>query len=145
MKNGFLFFLLLCLGSMAYANPVIVPDPISGFGYVVVLVSAITIEVSIVTLILMFFDMSVKPVWIGLFIGNLILYFVLFLPLFHVISSLLIIEGLIVAADGVLIKVISCFDTFQQNTFRGLSWKYVFVIAAAGNVVSYYLGTVMQA
>jgi hypothetical protein len=144
MRNGVLFFLLLFLGSMAYANPVIVPDPISAFGYVAVPGSAITVEVSIVTLILMFFDLSVKPVWIGLFIGNLILYFVLFLPLFHAISSLLIVEGIIVAADGILIKVISCFDTFQQNTFKGLSWKYVFVIAAAGNIVSYYLGFLMQ-
>jgi hypothetical protein len=145
MRKWGVLFLLFCLADVVRANPVIVYDPISAFGYVAVLGSAITVEVSIVTLILLFFDLSVKPVWIGLFIGNLIIYFVLFVPLFHATSSLLVVEGLIVAADGILIKVISFFDTFQQNTFKGLPWKYAFVIAAAGNAVSYYLGTVMQA
>jgi hypothetical protein len=145
MRKWSVLFLLLCLTDVVRANPVIVPDPLSLIGYVTVLASSITVEVSIVTLILIFFDMSIKPVWLGLFVGNLTIYFVLFLPLFHAISSLLVVEGLIVLADGTLIKIISLFDTFQEEAFKGLKWRYAFLVAAIGNISSYYVGTLMHA
>jgi hypothetical protein len=141
-KWAVLFFMLFLTGAV-WANPVIYPS-ISDGGYFVVLVSASVVEVSLVALILFCFDFALKPVWMALFVGNMIIYYMIFLPLLDAVSSLLIVEGLIVAADGILIKTVSLFDIFQQQTFKGLRWKYAFLIAAIGNIVSYYLGSVIQ-
>ena len=53
-------------------------------------------------------------------------------------------EILIVAADGIMIKVISLCEMFQEMDFKGLKWKYAFLIGMLGNSMSYYVGAVIQ-
>ena len=53
-------------------------------------------------------------------------------------------EVLIVAVDGIMIKGISLCEMFQEISFKGLKWKYAFLIGMLGNVISYYVGTVMH-
>ncbi len=127
---------------VAFANPVVF-DPIGGISSVMVLGSAVTVEVCLVTLLLLFFDMSVKPLFFALFFGNLVLYFVAFLPLLHSLPSLWMAEALIVAADGIMIKVVSLCEIFQGMDFKELKWKYAFLISMLGNSISYYVGAVM--
>lgn len=109
-------------------------------GYAVVLVSASAVEAAIVTFILLFW--GVDPLWfyITLILGNLLIYFAVFLPLLDVSSNLLLSETAIVLLDGSLIKIITRYNTFQQETFCPLKWPYVFIIAGVGNLVSYYVG-----
>jgi len=144
MRKWSILFLLLCSAGVAFANPIII-DPIGGLAYVIVLGSAIGVEVAIITILLFFFDMSPAPVFIALFIGNLTVYFAVFLPLLDAVSNLWVAEGLIVALDGVLIKAISRYELFQLETFTQLKWEYAFLIAAVGNIVSYYVGAVISA
>ena len=92
MKKQVVLLLILMISSVALANPVVVPDPASIFAYVMVVGSAILIEASLVTLILMFFNLSIKPLFFGLFLGNLIIYLVLFLPLLEMVSAIWIAE-----------------------------------------------------
>jgi len=143
MKKFFAIFLVLFSAKVAFANPVVF-DPIGSVGYFMVLGGAITAEVCLVTLLLLFFDMSVKPLFLALFLGNLVLYFAVFLPLLELLPSLWMAEVLIVAADGILIKVISLCELFQEASFKGLKWKYAFLIGMLGNLISYYVGTVMH-
>jgi hypothetical protein len=143
MKKFFAIFLVLFSAKVAFANPVVF-DPIGSVGYFMVLGGAITVEVCLVTLLLLFFDMSVKPLFLALFLGNLVLYFAVFLPLLELLPSLWMAEVLIVAADGILIKVISLCELFQEMSFKGLKWKYAFLIGMLGNLISYYVGTVMH-
>lgn len=132
--------LLFCLSGTAYANPIIAFDPSNTLAYVLVLGSAAAVEAGIVTLVLLFWGTDPKPVYKALIVGNLVIYFVVFLPLLGFTSRLWIAEAVIVGLDGLLIKMITLFATFQDDTFRPLRWGYAFLIAAVGNVVSYYVG-----
>jgi len=77
MKKFFVIFIVLFSAKVAFANPVLV-DPLGSMFSVIVLGSAITVEACIVTLLLLFFNMSVKPLFLAVFLGNLVLYFVVF-------------------------------------------------------------------
>ena len=144
MKRWIIIVLMFYLASVAYANPVIFPDPVHILAYVLVLGSAVAIEAGIVTLILMFWGTEVKQVYAAVAIGNLIIYFAAFLPLLNITSSLWIAETTIVGLDGVLIKMITLCDIFRDDTFRPLRWGYAFLIAAVGNIVSYYVGVAIS-
>ncbi len=141
MRKWVLLFLLLYPASIAFANPVIIPDPAN----IIVLGSAFFLEASIMTILLFFFHMSPVPVFLTLFAGNLGIYFVVFVPVLDANLSLLAAEMLIVGLEGTFIKLISLSEIFQLETFTLLKWKYAFIIAASGNIVSYYVGTVMGA
>lgn len=143
MKKRAVLVFMLSLAGIVWANPVAGPI-VSDGGCLIVFMSASMVEVSITAILLFCFDLALKPVWMALFVGNMIIYYVLFLPLLETIPNLLIVEGLIVAADGILIKLVSLFDVFQTQSFKGFPWKYAFIIAAMGNFVSYYVGAVMQ-
>jgi len=143
MRKWVFLFLLLYPASAALANPVI--DPISGLGYFMVLGSAFALEASIMTILLFFAHMSPVPVFFALLAGNLGIYFVVFVPLLDAALSLLVAEMLIVGLEGTFVKLISSFEVFQLETFTQLKWKYAFIIAAVGNIVSYYVGAVMSA
>ena len=134
--------MVLFLAKVAFANPIIV-DPLGSIPSVIVLGGAITVEACLVTLLLLFFNMSVKPLFLALFFGNLVLYFVVFLPLLDLLPSLWMTEILIVTADGIMIKLISLCEMFQEMYFKGLKWKYAFLIGMLGNSISYYVGTIM--
>ena len=77
MKKFFVIFMVLFSAKVAFANPIIV-DPLGSISSVIVLGGAITVEACLVTLLLLFFNMSVKPLFLALFFGNLVLYFVVF-------------------------------------------------------------------
>jgi hypothetical protein len=143
MKKFFVIFMVLFSAKVAFANPVIV-DPLGSISSVIVLGGAITVEACLATLLLLFFNMSVKPLFLALFFGNLVLYFMVFLPLLDLLPSLWMAEALIVAADGIMIKAISLCEMFQEMDFKGLKWKYAFLIGMLGNSVSYYVGAVIQ-
>lgn len=144
MKRWIVIAVLFCLTGTAYANPINVPDPLNILAYVLVLGSAFVVEAGIVTLVLLFWGTDPKPVYKALIIGNAVIYFVVFLPLLDFISRVWIAEAVIVGLDGLMIKVISVLETFQDDTFRPLRWGYAFLIAAVGNVVSYYVGVAMS-
>jgi hypothetical protein len=80
----------------------------------------------------------------ALFFGDLLLYFVVFLPLLDLMPSLWMAEVLIVAVEGIMIKVISQCEIFWEMDFKKLKWKFAFLIGMLGNVISYYVGTVMH-
>jgi len=75
---------------------------------------------------------------LALFFGNLALYFVVFLPLLDLLPNLWMTEILIVAADGITIKLISLCEMFQEMDFKGLKWRYTFLVGMLGNSISYY-------
>ena len=141
MKKCFVLFIVLFSAKVAFANPVIF-NPVESISSVMVLGSAITVEACLVTLLLLFFDMSVKPLFLALFFGNVVIYFVVFLPLIHSLPSLLMAEALIGVADGIMIKGISLCEMFQGLNFKQLKWKYAFLISMLGNSISYYIGAV---
>ena len=145
MRKWIVLFLLFFPATVAFANPVIVFDPISAFAYVMVLGSTLGLEVCITTILLLFFHMSPVPVFFALLIGNLAVYFGVFTVLLDAVPSLLIAEVVIVTIEGAFIKLISFFDRFQLETFTRLKWRYAFISAVVGNVVSYYAGTIISA
>jgi len=145
MRKWVLLFLLLYPASVAFANPIIIPDPMGGLAYVIVLGSAMGLEVSIMAILLFFLSMSPVPVFFALLAGNLAIYFVVFLPILDTNLSLLAAEIIIIGLDGTFIKLLSLSETFRMETFKLLKWRYAFIIAALGNTVSYYVGTVMGA
>jgi len=143
MKKFFVIFVVLFSAEVAFANPVIFA-PIGSMPFVIVLASAITVEACLVTLLLLFFDMPVKPLFLALFFGNLAIYFVVFLPLLDLLPNLWMAEILIIVADGIMIKVISLCEMFQEMDFKGLKWKYAFLIGMLGNSISFYIGEVIH-
>jgi hypothetical protein len=132
--------ILLLYPAAAFANPVI--DPFSGLQVVIVLGSALGVEVGLITIILFFCHMDPARSFLALLGGNLVIYFFLFQPILSQINSLLAAEAVIVAADGAYIKMLSSFEVFQADDFKGLKWRTAFICAAAGNALSYYIGTV---
>lgn len=139
MRQWIVVSLLFCLIGAAYANPVVVA-PLDGIGYTIVLGSASAVEAAIVTFILLFWGVDPLRFYIALILGNLLIYFAVFLPLLDASSNLLLSETAIVLLDGSLIKIITRYNTFQQVTFCPLKWPYALAIAACGNIVSYYVG-----
>ena len=115
MKKLFVIFLVLFFAKVAFANPVIVS--FGDVGSIIVLGAAFTVETCLVTLLLLFFGLSVKPLFFALFFGNLVLYFVVFLPLLEFMPSLWMAEVLIVAVEGIMIKVISQCEMFWEMDF----------------------------
>jgi len=143
VKKYVVIFMFLLLANVAFANPRIAFGPFDVFA-IFVLVGAIAAEACLVTLLLMFFGMSLKPLFFALFFGNLAIYFVIFLPLLEILLNLWMVEILIVVADGIMIKVISMCEMFQESDFKGLKWKYALLIAMLGNSLSFYLGEVVH-
>jgi len=141
MRKWFFLFLLFYPASVAFANPVVIPDPAN----IIVLGSALFLEVSIMTILLFFLHMSPVPVFLALFAGNLGIYFAVFVPVLDAMLNLLVAEMLIVGLEGTFIKLISLSEIFQLETFTLLKWKSAFIIATVGNIVSYYVGYLMGA
>ncbi|MBN2512826.1 MAG: hypothetical protein JXB18_07805 [Sedimentisphaerales bacterium] len=138
MKKWIYLIMLICPGGLVYANPHIhltayIPDMIKiGF--------SIGAEVFLLTLVMMFFDLAPIPQFWRLLAANLGVYFLVFIPLLNLVSSLWISEIAIVSLDGVLIKLISLSDGLQGDMYRPIKWRYVFLFAAMGNSVSYAAG-----
>jgi len=141
-RQVFIGFLLVCLSGSAYANPIVF-DPVGMIPYVLVLGSAFAVEAAIVTLVLLFWGMELKPVFGALVVANLAVYFLVFFPLLDATSNVWVAEVAIVGVDGLLIRMLTRFDVFRGDDFRPIHWGYAFVIAAVGNVMSYSVGAAM--
>jgi len=129
----------LCLVGSTYANPVTF-HPVDVVPYALIVGSAVVVEAGIATLLLLFWGTETKPLYAALIAGNLAIYLVVFLPLLDNTSNVWFAEGVIVGLDGLLIKILTLFDVFQDDTFRPLRWRYAFLIATVSNVVSYCIG-----
>lgn len=140
MKKWFLLILLAGLAGEVFANPITVYDPTRVIPYMIIVGSCLLVEACVAAFILFFFDLSPKPIAAALFIGNLVIYFTLFRPFYERVDSFFVSEALIVVLDGILIKIISSNAAFQENTFKRLRWSFALMVAAIGNVVSYYVG-----
>ena len=143
MKKWVVFILLLFPATVAFANPTIMPDPLNWVRFVIILGSCFGSEVLITATILFFCHMAVVPLLIALFIGNLVTYFVILQPVLSATGNVLASEAVIVVVEGAFIKMISSFDTFQLEDFKGLKWISAFIIAAVGNALSYYSGAII--
>jgi hypothetical protein len=140
-KKWAVFVILLYPAAAAFANPSSFPlDPRMWLA-VIILCAILGIEVCVVTLILFFCHMAAVPTLIALFIGNLVMYFVIFAPLLSAIHNVWVAELLIIAVEGIFIKKISTIDTFQAEDFKGLKWQTAIIVSAVGNALSYYVGT----
>jgi hypothetical protein len=143
MKKWVILILLLFPATIAFANPT---TPFAQFGWIksiILYVSCFGAEVLLVATILFFCHMAVVPLLIALFTGNIVMYFVIFQPVLLATGNVPASEAVIVAVEGAFIKMLSRFDTFQLEDFRGLKWRTALIIAAAGNLLSYYSGTVI--
>ena len=142
VKQFFVILVVLFFCEVAFANPIVF-DPLGSVASVLLLGGAVTVEACLVTLMLLFFNMPLKPLFFAVFLGNLAVYFALFLPLLDSSIDLWLLEALIVIVDGIMIKVISCFGVFQEADFKGLKWKWAFLAAILGNSVSYLIGAAL--
>jgi hypothetical protein len=140
MKKWVFFIALLLPAATAIANPVIVWTPLDWVVPVITYVSCFGAEVLLVATILYFCHMAMVPLLIALFTGNIVMYFVIFLPVLSKTGSVPASEAVIVAVEGVFIKMLSSFEAFQLEDFKGLKWRSAFIIAVAGNLLSYYSG-----
>jgi len=143
MKKWVFFIVLFFPATVAFANPVIVHTSLTWVRFVIVYVSSFGLEVLITTIILFFCHMAVVPLLISLFAGNLVMYFIIFQPVLSATENLLVAEVVIVVVEGAFIKMISLFDTFQLEDFKGLKWRTAFIIVAVGNALSYYAGVLI--
>jgi hypothetical protein len=143
MKKWVILIALLFPATEAFANPTTAFGQFSWVKSIILYVSCFGLEVLLVTTILFFCHMAVAPLLIALFTGNVVMYFVIFQPVLSATGNVPASEAVIVAVEGAFIKVISSFDTFQLEDFKGLKWRTAFIIAAAGNLLSYYSGTVI--
>jgi hypothetical protein len=143
MKKWVFLIALLFPATVAFANPTSRPFPMDLVRAVILYGSCFGSEVLLVATILFFCHMAVAPLLIALFAGNLVMYFVIFLPVLSRTGNVPASEAVIVFFEGAFIKVLSRFDTFQSDDFKGLKWITAFIIAAVGNLLSYYSGIVI--
>jgi len=141
MKKWIVLIVLLFPATLL-ANPVVF-DPFSSIRLVLIIGSLLWLEAAVITIILCFCRMEIVPSFIAMFAGNLAIYFAIFLPVLSAVNNLLIAEATIVTIDGAFIKIISTFDSFQMEDFKGLKWRTAFICAIVGNALSYYVGAVI--
>ncbi|MFZ0035006.1 MAG: hypothetical protein WAK60_08485 [Sedimentisphaerales bacterium] len=143
MKKWVVLIALLFPATIAFANPT---TPFAQFNWIKSIIlfgSCFGLEVLLTTTLLFFCHMAVVPLLIALFTGNIVMYFVIFQPVLSATGNVPASEAVIVAVEGAFIKMISSFGTFQLEDFKGLKWRTAFIIAAAGNLLSYYSGVVI--
>jgi hypothetical protein len=106
----------------------------------VILFIAFGVETLVVTTILYFCHMEFVPTLVAVFIGNAAIYFIIFSPLLSAVHNVPAAEMLIIAIEGIYIKIISSIDTFQLEDFKGLKWPTALMIFTVGNALSYLSG-----
>ncbi|MDD5326684.1 MAG: hypothetical protein PHY02_02590 [Phycisphaerae bacterium] len=144
MKRWVFFITLLFPATIALANPSNPLVPFGGIKLAIFYTSCFGLEVLLVATILFFCHMAVLPVLIALFTGNVVMYFVIFQPILSATENVLVSEAAIVVVEGVFIKMLSSFDTFRLEDFKGLRWRTAFIVAAMGNLLSYYSGDIIS-
>jgi hypothetical protein len=135
--------LVLISAGTVQANPLGGPDPTKLVASIVVVSAALLLEVFVTTGVLLFCGMAVVPMFFALVLGNIVSYLGVALPLYALVQRVWPVEIVIVAAEAVLIKLLSSFNLFQGDTFDGLKWRWALLAALAGNACSYYVGTLL--
>jgi hypothetical protein len=140
MRRWTLILLFLFAASVARANPVSL-DPSAGIAFMIVALFALIVEAGVVALLLLFSGLSPLAAFIGYFAANLAVFAFLFCPLLssHALPVILL-ELLVVGADGAAIKLLAAMERVQGDDFRGLTWRRAFLISCAGNAISYFVG-----
>ncbi len=143
MKKWMVLIAILFPATITYANPTAMPNPLSWVKAVIFYGSCFGVEVLLITTILFFCHMAVVPSLIVLFIGNILMYFFIFRPVLSATGNVLTSEVVIITVEGTFIKILSSFDSFRLDDFKGLKWITAFIIAMVGNLLSYYSGIVI--
>lgn len=132
--------LCLLVPLAAYANPVILnPSSLIAFG--IVAFWSFVLETGVVALLLTFSGLAPMRIFGGYFATNLIVFWFLFCPLLRRVP-LPMLEALVVVADSVAIKLLSCLGSIQQDEFRGVTWLRAGLIALVGNATSFFVGVI---
>src|SRR4030042_1927500 len=116
MKKWVILLVLLFPAAIALANPVNFPD-VFNLKLVVVLGSTFAAEASIIAVILFFCHMAIVPLFVAMFTGNLLIYFVIFRPVLEAAGNVPVAEAVIVAVEAGFIKIISKIESFQGEAF----------------------------
>jgi len=143
MKKLVFFIALLFPATIAFANPTSNPFPMDWVKSVIFYGSCFGAEVLLVATILYFCHMAVLPLLIALFTGNIVMYFVIFQPVLSTTGNVPVSEAVIVTVEGAFIKMLSLFGIFQLEDFKRLKLRSALIIAALGNLLSYYSGIVI--
>jgi len=109
------------------------------FGFVAV--AALVVEAGIVALLLAFSGLSTTRVFAGFLVMNMMIFFLLFCPLLGELHWSLL-EILVVIVDGVFIKLLAGFGSFQNEGYRGVTFVRAGVISAIGNAMSFFVGVI---
>lgn len=133
---------VLACASTALANPC-GPHPTEFVAWTVVVLAAMALEVFVTTGFLLFSGLAPIPTAGVLVIVNAGSYLGIALPLYEAAKSVWLVEVVVVLAETAIIKLLSLFGPFQQDTFTGLKWRYALLAALAGNACSYYVGTLL--
>ncbi len=133
---------VLVSAGTARANPLGV-DPAGMAAGIVVIIAALLLEVFVTTGFLLFSGIAVVPMFFALVLGNAVSYVGILLPLYEATKIVWLVEVVIVAVEGVLVKGLSHIGLFQGDTFDGLKWRTAFLSVLAGNACSYYVGTLL--
>jgi hypothetical protein len=142
-KKWIFFLILLYPATTVFANPTGI-DLGTLAGIVIFLFPILALESFVVTDVLFLSRMAVVPSLFAIFIGNLVMYFIVFTPFLYESSNVPAAEFLIIIIEGIYIKAISRFSVFQMDNFNGLKWRTAFIASAVGNALSYYIGTLMS-
>ena len=141
----FLFIVIsLLIASSARANPISLgADNLIAFP--IVAASALVVEAGVVALLLFFSGFAPATTFGGYFLTNLVVFGSLLSAQFfgHTIPIPLF-ELLAVTGDAVCIKLLSAFEPFQGDDFRGVSWLRAGLISCAGNSTSFFVGLAAQ-
>jgi hypothetical protein len=137
-----ILLLVLVSAGTVRANPLGV-NPTGMAAGVVVISAALLLEVFVTSGVLLFCGIAVVPMFCALVFGNIVSYLGIALPLYALVQRVWPVEMTIVAAEAVLIKLLSSFNLFQGDTFDGLKWRWALLAALAGNACSYYVGTLL--
>jgi len=126
----------------AYANPISLNGS-SLIAFAIVAFWAFVLESGIVALLLTFRGMAPSKIFGAYFLTNSLIYFLIFQPLLNrEWLPIPLLELVVVALDGLAIKLLACFDPLQGDAFAGVSWSRSFLISMFGNAGSYFVGCI---
>jgi hypothetical protein len=126
---------------VARANPVML-DPSSLLAFGIVVFWAFVVEAGVVALLLTFRGVAPLRIFFAYLLGNAAVFFFVFQPLLESSRNLpvLMLEILVIVIDGLIIKLLVTFDSFQGDSYRGVSWVRSTAISSIGNGISYFVG-----
>ena len=141
IHRHFLLGLVLFIPLVARANPVMLDIP-SLMAFWIVAFWAFVVEAGVVALMLAFRGVSLLRVFAAYSIANALVFIFVFQPLLERTGTSFVplLELLVVVIDGLIIKLLVTFPSFQAGNYRSVSWLRSTVISGVGNALSYFVG-----